>query len=166
MSVNTYTTYSEIRAALGVAVLELPDEVLAQQNFETQLQLDLEDISANLMTMYDTVSAIAELSRTVDQKSFFAICRLFSTYSVAQQLIATHRMFGLKRTTDGKAEGERFDPNEDVIDGIAQGFQAMRTRLRGALAKLDPGYTPPTAVGLVLVRGVGLAVNPVTDSAT
>lgn len=166
MSVNTYTTYNEVRAALGVAELELGDELLALPNYETQLQLDLEDISANVMPTYTAVAAIAEGSRTADQRSFFAICRLFSTYSVAQQLIATHKMFGLKRTTDGKAEGERFDPNEDVVDGVRQGFQAMRTRLRGALAKLDPSYVQPTAVTATLVRAVGLAVNPVTDSTT
>lgn len=166
MSVNTYTTYSEIRAALGVAELELPDETLALPLYETQLQLELEDISPLVLTTYDTIVGIAEGSRTADQKSFFAICRLFSTYCVANQLVKTLKMFGLKRTTDGKAEGERFDPNEDVVDGIAQGYQAMRTRLRGALAKLNPSYTPPTATGLVLAAAVGLATNPVTDSAT
>lgn len=166
MSVNTYTTYNEIRAALGVSELELDDTQLALPNYETNLQFELEDISTLLMPTYEAVSAIAEGSRTPDQRAFFAMTRLFSTYAVAKQLINTLKMFGLRRTTDGKAEGERFDPNEDVIAGINQGYSAMRTRLRGALAKIEPGFTIPAATTLSLVRGVGLATNPITDSAT
>lgn len=139
-----YTTYADIRGALGVSEEDITDAVLALALYEDGLVQDLEDVDT---TLPDTYQATAELETpTVPETRFLRACRQFATLSVAQKLTAAMPLFAAKQMTDGKAQVSRFDnPYRDVVAGIMSQYAAARTRLKetfDALGTLSATVTP------------------------
>ena len=66
--ITDYTTFNDVRAALGVDDKDLPDSVLALDIYSAGLTQDLEDVDVNLPDTYLTVSA--ESSPTAQQTRF------------------------------------------------------------------------------------------------
>lgn len=163
MSVLDYTTYAEIRAALGVSATELPDTVLAVPMYATLLDLDLESVSANggIPALYATVAA--DTSRTAQEQRFYDLTRLFASYSLAKNLLSSLPLFSVQSLTDGRAEFHRqADVIADIVAGVNGIYNAVRTKLSAAYLVLVPGiggYVRPTAI---ITAAEGLAVDPVT----
>ena len=68
-----YTTYADIRGALGVSEEEITDAVLALTLYEDGLVQDLEDVDT---TIPDTYQATAELDTpTAQEMRFLRACR-------------------------------------------------------------------------------------------
>lgn len=162
MNLTDYTTYDEVRAVIGVSDEELSNADLALPLWSTILQTKLSETSDVLLDTYADVSAIAEVSRTVNQQKFYLLARLYSAYAVGEELLATQSMFGFKRVTDGKAETERFDKWEDVKVGVIKGASVAKKRLMLALGLLGVGYSAPAATVLVPILSAGIASDPVT----
>jgi hypothetical protein len=161
MALTDYTSYAEIRAVLGVSDEEVTDTTLGLQLYADQLGLHLDDISSTLASDFVDVSAL--LTPTATQQKFLKVCRLFSTYAVSKDLLASLPLFAPRRITDGKAEVERYvDVFEDVKDGVLSGYITMRKRLEDAYLALEPTFTPSVAVSLVFSVSTGLATDPVT----
>ena len=107
MSLLNYTTYDDIRAALGVSDEELEDGVLGLQLYEDSLSFELSDIHPDLDALHTTLESTPVL--TSAQERFMAACRGFATYAVARSLTSTLPMFGPKSIEDGKARMEAGD---------------------------------------------------------
>lgn len=161
MSILDYTSYDEVRAALGVSDEELEDVTLALPMYEDRLMADLEDIGADLHALYLATKLV--VGPTAEQTRFLRSARLFATYALAKVLTGTLPMFGLKSMEDGKARGERFaDPYRETVRTINSDYDKWRARLQQAysalgqpssgvtsrpyLAVVSPGSDPITGV--------------------
>ncbi len=123
-----YTTYNDIRAALGVSTTDLPDAALSLNLYKLNLTQEFEAIDLTLESTYASVKA--DLTPTAAESRFLAACDLFATYAVAKQLTASLPMFSLKQLTDGKAQGTRFDnPYKDAIEDILDQYDTAKARL-------------------------------------
>lgn len=159
MPLTDYTTYAEVRAALGTNDEEIEDVTLALPMYELGLVADLEDVSAALPADYTAVAAIDEASRTAVQKAFYEAVRLFAPYSVAGQLASSLPLFSPKQVTDGKAGFSRYadSPYKQAIDNAKKLFDRYRTRLADKYAGLSSGSSA------LDFRPFMSVVSPVTD---
>lgn len=161
-----YTSYDEIRAALGVAPEEITDDVLALPNYESILLFDLADLGAFTPAVVDYYSGlVAQLptSLSVDEARFVSILNVYAPYVIARHLTISIDMFAPKIITDSKTTMTRIqDPYKDTKAGIQSFYELMRARLIAAYTVLFPLATPPTKTLLISLLAIGLATDPVT----
>lgn len=162
--ITDYTPYADIRSILGVSDEEVSDTELALPIWSLLLDDKFSDISDSVATNFEAISLIDVASRTTAQTKFMSTASMYAAYAVAQELLVSLPMMGFKRVTDGKAEQERFDRWDDVRMGVEKGANAMRVKLRLALAVIDSTYSVPTAVTRLSILTTGLATDPITDS--
>ncbi len=161
MPLANYTTFHDVRAALGVSSEELGDDVLGLQLYEDHLQADLDDISISLDPAHALLEAEPVL--TAVQERFMMAARGFSTYAVAKTLTVTLPMFGPKSIEDGKARLERFnDPYKATIIAVGNEYDRWRSRLIAAFLAL--GETATTATTRRYVVAIPPASNPITGT--
>jgi hypothetical protein len=129
MFVTDYTTFPEVRAALGVAEDELENDTLDLPLYSDMLQIELEDIHISLPTVYATTKDLA--TKTADQLRFLQTAHLFATYAVARQLTTSLPLFSPEQITDGKAVLKRSQetPYQKVIDAVGREYSRFRVRL-------------------------------------
>ena len=154
-----YTTYNDVRAALGVSDENIPDAVLALNVYADTLTQDLEEVDLTLESTYTTTKALPV--KTAAEARFLTACNLFATYSVAKQLTATMPLFAAKQVTDGKAQISRFDnPYRDVIAQVTAQYEKARTRLVAAFGAIGAVTTATVAKSYFGI--VSPSVDPVT----
>lgn len=163
MALLTYTTYDDIRAALGVSSDEIEDATLSLALYELNLTSEFEDIDLSLESTYATVSALT--SRTDVQERFLQATRLFSTYAVAYQATTSLPLFSPKDITDGKAAFSRYadSPYKEVIKRVEQMHGKYKSRLEQALAANNAVSAPSIAYRPYLSVGVPTS-DPVTGT--
>lgn len=156
---TSYTTYDDIRSALGVSSDELEDATLGLESWESHLLFELEDVNATLPAAYAGVVAIPTASRTAAQAKFYRATRLFATLAVANALTAALPMFGPKDISDGKATVSRFadSPYRATVTKIKEQYGIAHSRLKQALAEMSS-----TAAIIVLRPYMGIS-SPTTD---
>lgn len=139
MDLLDYTTCDEIRACFGVNDVEISDATLALPMYSSDLSIELDEVSLDLQTAYETVKAIAANSRTRVQERFMETVTLFATYTVAKQCCVSLPMFGPKSVSDSKTEVSRFNdsPYKQTIKSIKEKWEIYRQRTLAALAGLD-----------------------------
>ena len=126
--ITEFTSYADVRAALGVSEDDLEDGTLELDLYADMLEVEFEDVSATFLTTY--AAAQATDTPTEAQARFLKATRLFSTYAIAKHLTASLPLFAAKDVTDSKATVTRFDsPYRDtpVKTGSAFGSAASRT---------------------------------------
>lgn len=164
-TLTAYSSYAEVRAALGVSTTEVTDAVLSQTMWVTYLNSDLESVKSDLVTVFDTLSALA--SPSLLESKLLSLIKLYATFSVANRLLVSLPYFGVKELTDGRASFTRADnPFEDVYNGIAANISILKYRMLAAYSTLYPSEIVPTKLNFAtgLIRATGLAVNPVTGA--
>jgi hypothetical protein len=165
MALLQYTTYEELRAVLGVSATELPDLTLAQPQFGTVLTMELQDISTSVASLYTTISAIPEVSRTANQQWFYDLTRLTAAYAIASNLLISLPLFSVSRLTDGRAEFERQkDIFADVRDAVNGMYAKLKARLAALVLVLEPTATVFSEVTQVYTASIGLGTDPVTGA--
>ena len=158
---TAYTTYHDIRAALGVSDEELDDGTLSLQLYEDHLLADLGEISFNLAGFFATV--LAKPTPTDEETRFLSYVRLFSTYSVAKTLTTTLPLFAPRSIEDGKARVQRFDsPYKDTIAAVGREYEKWKNRLQQAFMALGEGSTTRTQRSWLSVVSPGS--DPVTGT--
>ena len=165
MPLTTYTTYDEVRAALGVSKTELPDTVVSLTQWDTLTVIGLEDVNLGIPAFYAIVSAIASNARSTAEQRFYDLTRLYACYNLAQTLLVSLPMFSVKRLTDGRAEFDRqSDIYADVRDGV-RGMQSMlRLKLSASFVILSPGAILFNSGNFDRTVSTGLAIDPVTNT--
>ena len=158
---TTYTTYADIRAALGVSDEELEDSTLALRLYDDYLTQELEDVNLLIPETFTTTQA--KSAPTAQETRFLTTCSLFATFAVARQLTSALPLFAAKDVTDGKAAVGRFDnPYRDVIKSVNEQYEKQRNRLVAALAAIGTVSTATTA--RVYMAVVSPSSDPVTGA--
>jgi len=160
MTLIDYTSYDDVRAALGVSQDEIKDTTLSLDLYAFNLASELEGISLTLIPAFTTVKAIPVDDRSAVQTRFFQATKLFASYAVAKQLCTSLPMFAPKDQTDGKASLGRFsaDPYKATIARIVADYETNKARLELALEGLTP------EVGRVVTsRPYFSVVSPLVD---
>lgn len=153
MDVTAYTTYDDIRAALGVSVDELEDTTISLKVYSVGLEADLRDVSANLISDLEAVRSKLPGDRTSSESWLLDTASMFATYSVARQLTAALPLFALKEITDSKAAEARFagNPFESTIRMIQAQFDVARDRLSTAYDQAKSTTTVTEVVSFLRV---------------
>ena len=160
-AITTYTTYADIRAALGVSSDDIEDATLALALYANNLEAELEDIALTLPATYATTAALP--TPTDNEARFLSAAKMFAVYAVAKHLSSALPLFAPKQMSDGKASATRFDnPYRETIAAINQQYDRFKTRLETALAAI--GTSSATSVALTYMSVVSPAVDEVTGS--
>jgi hypothetical protein len=165
MALIQFTSYDDIRAALGVSPEELEDATLSLPLYDFSLTGELEDISLTLITDFLALP-VDSGTWSDDQRRFDAATRLFSTYAVARELTVALPLFAPKEITDGKAATTRFtqDPYRATIDGVNAAYLRASERLAAAYDVIK-SITAPAAVSRHYSASVvSTTVDPVTGA--
>jgi hypothetical protein len=165
MALTTYTTYDEVRAALGVSKTELPDTVLSLTQWDTLTVIGLEDVHTGIPTLYGTISALPTISRSTTEQRFYDLTRLYACYELAQTLLVSLPLFAVRRLTDGRAEFDRQpDVYEDVREGVRGMHNMLKVKLSATYVALAPGETAYSTLAFSRTLSVGLGIDPVTNA--
>ena len=167
-TVTDYTSFSEIRAALGVSVDEVGDEVLGLTMYSSHLGMEFWTLSDDLEITEDigdtfvTLMAVNAGSRTRQQKRALSAISLFATYAVARHLGTSLPLMAPKEIGDGKALMSRFtdSPYKSVMAKVEDQYGKIKAEFASALAGLTSkeSYTITTSF-----MGVSLqSTDPVT----
>lgn len=142
-----YTTYADIRSALGVSSDDIEDETIALETWDHHLQFELEEVNAGIPAGYAAVVAVTAASRTAAQAKMYRATRLFSTLAVANALAASLPMFGPKDVSDGKATVSRFadSPYKATVSKVKEQYGVAKERLKGAWAELNASSSTTSA---------------------
>ena len=164
MALADYTTFDDIRAALGVTTDEITDTTLSLELYESNLVVDLGRAGAQVMSTYATVKQTDVPARTDVQKAFFMAVRLFATYSVAKALLPALPLAAPKEVSDGQTTLTRFsgDPYKETCRMVQSQYDSNRTFLLDALAAVQSSGGTVNTVLPVFFTVSGLSSDPVT----
>lgn len=166
MALTQYCELDEVRAALGVNSIELPDAVLSLPVYEMGLTRELAKISASLPAGFLLVSEKSPEDRSEGEQAVFNAGRLFSVYAVAKHVGVSLGTLAPKDVSDGKASTSRFSdsPYRDVLTRVDAFFAGCRTDLADAYQTLL-GATGATAIKPpVVFIGGRRTYDPVTGT--
>lgn len=158
-----YTSYDQIRAVVALSPEELPDEVLSQPLYESELYELMSEFGDTFTTRYQEVRAT--VTQTRDQERFIRLTGLWATYAVSIQLLGT-LMMAPQSIEDGRAKMERFNFDKDTLVGIQTSYNATKTKLIALFNKLYPAEAIAVSTytfSLSLSSAVGIATDPVVS---
>ncbi len=165
MALTQYCELDEVRAALGVNDVELPDTVLNLPVYEIGLVRELAKVSTSLPAAFSSLLNIAEGARSAQQVELFNATRMFSVYTCAKQVGVSLASMTPKGVSDGKASMARFSdsPYKDVLERVEMVLASARAHLIEAYATLSGGASASTQMSLPLAfRAGGRTYDPVT----
>lgn len=164
MAVLEFTSYEDIRAALGVSADELDDTTISLPLYEFNLLAELRSISSTLISDFRALSPDPS-QRTDDENAFAQAVLLFATYAVAKQLTAALPLFSPKEISDGKAHQTRYaqDPYKATIDAILGQYEQFKENLVDAYGAVKSVPASAT-VFRTYAAGAAPSVDPVTGS--
>lgn len=165
MLITEYTTFEEVRAALGVSDDELEDDQINLPMYGDMLQIDLEDVHVNVPSVYVAAKQAVEAgSASDDQRRFAQAAHLFATYAIARQLAGTLPLFSPEQITDGKAmirRSQSDSPYKMAVDTVNREFARFRGRLDQMFAVVNSSSGTTTAAKSFL-SVVSPGADPVT----
>lgn len=128
MPLSSYTSFDDIRAALGVSEDEIEDGTLLLPLYENKLLSEFEDISPSLA---EDFLLLPSSGRTAIQDKFARNVQMFATYAVAKHLTISLPLFSPKDISDSKALQSRYasSPYKDTIAGIFEEYGSLKSRL-------------------------------------
>jgi hypothetical protein len=164
MALLDYTSYDQIRSALGMNNVEIPDSVLSLEMYSSNLSVELDDLDLSIQTTFETVDAILPASRTRDQQRFLDTTKLLATYTVAKQYGISMPMSGPKSISDSKTEISRFNdsPYKETVKAIKTQCELYKQRTLAALAALTSATVTSTRKKVMLVSAP--STDPVTGT--
>jgi hypothetical protein len=109
MDLRDYTTYADVRAALGVSAKEISDEILALPLYEDSLKNELDELGTDFLADYDALLVATTLTRP--EEKLLRVGRLFCSYTVAHQCTVALPLFSPREVSDGKASFSRYNDN-------------------------------------------------------
>lgn len=159
--ITDYTTFNDIRAALGVSEEEIEDSTLGLALYETHLNEDLLAVDPLLVSTWAALPA-ANL-RSVAQARFAGLVSIYATYAVAYRLLISVELFGFLKVADGRASTERA---KEAFANLRTNITAMLGKLKALLLDALQVLVPATVINATSfswVTSTGLALDPVTE---
>lgn len=165
MELTEYTSFNDIRAALGVSDDEIDDATLSLPLYSLNLASELDDVSPTLQSSFDAIREVAPADQTDNQKRLNRDVRLFATYAVAQHLTSSLPLFSPREFSDGKASFGRYqqNPYKDVIKAIDANYNKFKLKVIEVLALLNSEQTAAVAPRTFLI-GVSSTRDPITGT--
>jgi len=142
MDINTYASYDEIRAALGVSSLELKDDQLSLDIYGDFLYQELasvsgiltpDTISRNLAGQYTYLASLAVL--TDNQTLLMSYIRSLAIYTVAANVVDSISLLVPKTISDGKALLTRFS-SERTFESVREDINSRKYDLKRKIKDL------------------------------
>lgn len=162
--ITDYTSFEDVRAALGVSEEEIADETLQLESWSTLLDEDLRGINEDLATTFTDLAA-DEANWTANEKRLFGLIKLYATYAVAFRLLDSSELFGFLQVADGRASTSRVpDAYKNLRANITAMLGRVKAKLIAALLLVFPGAEVPTLSTVSFFSGVGTATDPVTGT--
>ncbi len=166
MPLVTYTSYETVRAVVGVADTEIPDDILALDLYEREVVESLDLLNPALRVQYDVVLGVPLIDRTALQRRYASLISAYAAYKVGKTLAGgSIELFAPKKIQDGKGVAERV---QDPFSQLRLDISATLTKWEGVLlrclALIDPSQTVATRAAPAFMASVGLAQNPVTGA--
>lgn len=163
MQLTDLTSYDQVRAVLGVSDEDLADTTLELPIYRQELQMKLEDVHPDLETLYVSIAALSQPSRTLQQQKLFNVVQVYAAHALARTLLTSAALFAPKNITDGRAGVERFqDPFALLRDDLDNAIIALKERLKNLLTAAGLTFVP--SVARVYFGAASLSVNPVTNA--
>lgn len=165
MALTAYCDLDEIRAALGVNDIELPDTVLNLPVYEIGLVRELAKVAVSLPVAFSASTAVAVESRTDAQEALVDATHLFSVYAAAKQVGVSLGAMAPKDIGDGKALMSRFSdsPYKDVLERVAQMYAEAKASLLDAYnAYAGANAATPSTTPATMFKASSRAFDPVT----
>lgn len=139
------TSADEVRALFGLSEAEIPDEMLGQQVFQTEIGLRLNQIAVQAASNWETLKESTE----PNDIKLVHLCKTWTAYAFADKVCDILPLVAARTLTDSKASFQRFDGDLDrVIANLRRRFAVIEEDLRKAL---DEAYQPqmslPTLMG-------------------
>lgn len=158
-----YTTFAEIRAALGVSDEEIDDETLGLEVYEIRLEEDLRALSTLALSTWLALPDVD--TRTADEARFGRLFKLYVTYAVAYGLTDNAELFGFLKVADGRASTERtVKAFENLRANLAGRVTSFGKLLLEALSTIVPAVPAPVNEFPLWVSSTGTATDPVTGT--
>lgn len=139
-AISLYTTFSDIRAILGVSSDELDDSTLGLRVYADSLELDFIEIGESLPSAITSTEAVPLASRTQEQRTFLRLVEQFAAYAVARK-VGTALPMMAKTISDGKANLSRFAdaPYKAALELIDREYYRIRALLVSAFNTMTGG---------------------------
>ena len=162
--ITDYTSYEEVRAALGVTSDELEDTTLELGVYLSHLNIEFSALGSNFIAYLDARLAENYTDLNAREKLFVDLAKLYATYTVASHLGPTLSMYALKEETDSKAGYVRFnDSSKDILADIFSKLLYYRARLIELYNELNPDtIIPVSATPSVIFAAATPSQDPVT----
>jgi hypothetical protein len=157
-----YTSLQDIRAALGVNDVELPDETLCLSLYLDGLEGRLAVYPPAFFTALDEARSKPYVALTPVEKRLLRAARTFSTYAVALHLTESLPLFAPEQVTDSKAGMER---PASAFKAVTEAIQAAFNRAKGALDEVAEevgGGDVAETISRQYFLAVGQSFDPVT----
>jgi len=163
MRLVEFTSYDDIRAALGVSSDEITDATLSLPLYEFNLASEFKQISLTLIADYEIQRETDHSTWSDVQQELHEAVYLFATYAVAKQLTASLPLFSAKEIGDGKASLVRYaqNPYRDTITKVEQAYDTFRSKLVAAYNAVQALTAPP-----MVVRSYLSVITPARDPVT
>lgn len=147
MALTAYTSYDNVRAALGIPAKELADATLALSLYVNSLELALVAVDTDMITDFTTASG----QSTVASLAFVKSLNNFAAYYVAQMCSS---LLLTKSVTDGKA-GFIRQSDRGYLDAMARldressrASADLRTKYDAYAGTSTAVVVPPTFLGV------------------
>lgn len=164
MSLDPFTSTSEVRGVFGVSDEELEDATINLEHYRLQLQEELHRIHSGLEAAFTAMSAKGD-QRTDVEQVVWRRTRVFATYAVARVLLVALPMFGVKDVSDGKATFSRFadSPYKATAEAIQEQYRVARAAVVEAIPLV--GLQGASVVGIpTLIASAAPASDRVTGA--
>lgn len=163
MALRPYCENAEVRAALGVNVVELPDAVLNLPIYSIGLMRELNKLSPSLPASFSALVGRDQGGLSELEAALVASVRLFSTYACARQVSVSLASMLPKDVGDGKASVSRFAgaPYRETMDRVEAMYQSTRRATLASLAAVAGEAVVPVALAPHFAAA-GRQYDPVT----
>jgi hypothetical protein len=160
MDLRDYTTFDDVRAALGVTAKEIGDEVIGLPLYEDNLINEMDSLDANFLEDYDAV--LLSNTEVKAELKMLRAGRLFCTYAVANQCLASLPLFSPREISDGKASFSRYNDNPyaTTIKEVRSRYAQYKTALLDAYMAVKASSSKTTAPVYMVISTP--TANPIT----
>lgn len=165
MALTPYCDNAEVRAALGVNAVELPDAVLNLPIYQIGLVRELTKLAPSLPASFSAAYAKEAADRSALEQALLDATKLFSAYASARQVGVSLASILPKDVGDGKASISRFAdaPYRDTLTRVDAMYETTRGSLLATLGELNS--SPVVSAVARMTPGLiasGRSYDPVT----
>lgn len=158
----------DIRALLGVGILELKDETIDLPVWDLQVEDEISKVYSNLPTVFETLLAKKQANEqdptnpplTRLEAKIVGSTQVYGTYAKAVLIGNGMPQFAYSGLGDGKANYTKTPEYEKTLAGLYGTMSVVADNLKEHLK--DYGENVPVTSYTFNISNVGLAVDPVT----